>query len=155
MEIRPRSIGDRQLALVGIIPSQTLSFFSVKDRRTDSFLSLSEKKERADVVVLIKKLSSANSFVCLHLIIYINAKPRPERLSSGQAGCPPHNTCHSENAKASYNQWGLCQFVIIHTNLLPSPVILWIELGGKPKWLPMDFEYHDVMHTAPIYGTFP
>ena len=31
-----------------------------------------------------------------------------------------------------------------------QPVILWIELGGKPKWLPLNFGYHDVMYTAPI-----
>ena len=29
--------------------------------------------------------------------------------------------------------------------LPPSAVILWIELGGKPKWLPLIFGYHDVM----------
>ena len=31
--------------------------------------------------------------------------------------------------------WDLCEYVIVHTKLPPSPVILWIELGGKPKWL--------------------
>ena len=40
--------------------------------------------------------------------------------------------------------------VIVHTNLPPSPVILWIELGGKPKWLPLNFGYHDVMRTGLI-----
>ena len=27
---------------------------------------------------------------------------------------------------------------------------LWIELGGKQKWLPLNFGYNDVMRTAPI-----
>ena len=31
-----------------------------------------------------------------------------------------------------------------------SPVILWISLGGKPKWLPLKFGYHDVMRTSPL-----
>ena len=31
-----------------------------------------------------------------------------------------------------------------------SPVILWISLGGKPKWLPLKFGYHDVMRTSPF-----
>ena len=31
-----------------------------------------------------------------------------------------------------------------------SPVILWIQLGGKPKWLPLKFGYHDVMRTSSI-----
>ena len=31
-----------------------------------------------------------------------------------------------------------------------QPVILRIQLGGKPKWLPLKFGYHDVMHTGPI-----
>ena len=30
-------------------------------------------------------------------------------------------------------------------------IILWIELAGwKPKWLPLNFEYYDVMRMAPI-----
>ena len=33
---------------------------------------------------------------------------------------------------------------------LPNPVNFWIELGGKPKWLPLKFGYHDVMCTATI-----
>ena len=39
----------------------------------------------------------------------------------------------------------------IHTILPPSPVILWIELGGKPKWLPLKFGYHNLVRTAPIF----
>ena len=31
-----------------------------------------------------------------------------------------------------------------------QPVILWILLGGKPKWLPLNFGFNDVMRTAPI-----
>ena len=31
-----------------------------------------------------------------------------------------------------------------------QPVILWILLGGKLKWLPMNFGINDVMRTAPI-----
>ena len=47
-------------------------------------------------------------------------------------------------------QWGLCEYVIVHTILGGSPVILWISLGGKPKWLPLKFGCHDVMRTSPI-----
>ena len=36
-------------------------------------------------------------------------------------------------------EWGLCEYVIVHTILPPSPVILLIWLGGKPKWLPLKF----------------
>ena len=32
--------------------------------------------------------------------------------------------------------------------------ILWISLGGKPKWLPLKFVYHDLMHTSPIEAYF-
>ena len=45
-------------------------------------------------------------------------------------------------------QWGLCEYVIVHTIWGGSPVILWISLGGKPKWLPLKFGYHDVMRTC-------
>ena len=31
------------------------------------------------------------------------------------------------------------------------PVILWIELGGKPIQLPLNFGYHDVMCMAPVW----
>ena len=48
------------------------------------------------------------------------------------------------------SEWGLGEYVIVHTILPPSPVILQIELGGKPKWLPLHFGYHDVMRTSPI-----
>ena len=34
-----------------------------------------------------------------------------------------------------------------------QPIILWILLGGKPKWLPLNFGFNDVMHTAPIATT--
>ena len=47
-------------------------------------------------------------------------------------------------------QWGLCKYVIVHTIWGGSPVILWISLGGKPKWLPLKFGYHDVMRTSPL-----
>ena len=47
------------------------------------------------------------------------------------------------------SKWGLCEYIIVHTKLPPSPVILWIELGGKLKWLQLSFAYNDVMHTGP------
>ena len=47
-------------------------------------------------------------------------------------------------------KWNLCEYVIVHTKLPPSPVILWRELAGKPKWLLLNFGYHDKMHTGPI-----
>ena len=47
-------------------------------------------------------------------------------------------------------EWGLCEYVIVHTILGGSSDILWISLGGKPKWLPLKFGYHDVMSTSPI-----
>ena len=31
-----------------------------------------------------------------------------------------------------------------------QPVILWILLGGKPKWRPLNFGFNDVMRTALI-----
>ena len=48
------------------------------------------------------------------------------------------------------DQWGLCIYVIVHTIWPPSPVILWIELGGKTKWLPLKCGYHDVKRMASI-----
>ena len=53
--------------------------------------------------------------------------------------------CH-----ACKNRWGLCEYVIVHTILGGSPVILWISLGCKPKWLPLKFGYHDATRTSPI-----
>ena len=50
----------------------------------------------------------------------------------------------------AFYDWVLCEHVIVHTILGGSPVILWISLGGKPKWLPLKFGYHDVMPTSPI-----
>ena len=47
------------------------------------------------------------------------------------------------------SQWGLCECVIVHTILGGSPVIVWISLDGKPKWLPLKLGYDDVMRTSP------
>ena len=38
-----------------------------------------------------------------------------------------------------YNDISAHTSCIVHTKLPPSPAILWIELGGKPKWLPINF----------------
>ena len=38
------------------------------------------------------------------------------------------------------DQWGLAYARIHHSHHFPSPVILWIELGGKPKWLPLNLD---------------
>ena len=38
--------------------------------------------------------------------------------------------------------------------IFSQPVILWIELGDKPKWLPLNFGYHDVMRTTPLIKIF-
>ena len=48
------------------------------------------------------------------------------------------------------DQCGPCEYVITHNILGASPVILWISLCGKTKWLPLKFGYHDVMRTSPI-----
>ena len=56
----------------------------------------------------------------------------------------------TQNQLSPKVQWGLCEYVIVHTILGGSPVILRISLGGKPKWLPLKFGYHDVMRTSPI-----
>ena len=45
--------------------------------------------------------------------------------------------------------------MLIHSyHFATQPVILWIELGAKPKWLPLNFRNHDVMRTAPIMCTW-
>ena len=49
-----------------------------------------------------------------------------------------------QKTQKGFGLWDLCECVIVHTILPPSPVILWIELGGKPKWLPFNSGYHDV-----------
>ena len=45
----------------------------------------------------------------------------------------------------------MCVYIIIHTILPPSPVILWTELGGKPKWLPLNFGQHDTHCLVPVF----
>ena len=68
-----------------------------------------------------------------------------------QNGClDGHPHCGTRVVGADGEEWGLNAYVIIHSISPPSPVILLIELGGKPKWLPLNFGYHDVMRTGPI-----
>ena len=45
--------------------------------------------------------------------------------------------CVIEDAAIGHVRWGLYTYFIAHTVLVGSPVILWISLGGKPKWLPL------------------
>ena len=67
--------------------------------------------------------------------------------------CNPYK-CHKISLSLLFSpeeaKWALCEYVIVHTILGGSSVILWISLGGKPKWLPLKFGYHDVMRTSPI-----
>ena len=48
-------------------------------------------------------------------------------------------------------QRGLCESVCHRRrftwNSHPAQSCLWINLGGKPKWLPLNFGYNEVMHT--------
>ena len=48
----------------------------------------------------------------------------------------------------------VCEYIIIHALLAAQSshsVILWIELGGKPKWLPVHFGYHaHGVHKPPL-----
>ena len=53
------------------------------------------------------------------------------------------------------NNGAQCEYVIVHTIWGGSPVILWVWLCGKPKWLPLKFGYHDVMHTSSHYTCMP
>ena len=39
--------------------------------------------------------------------------------------------------------------------IVTEPVILLIELGRRPKWLPLQYGYNDVMCMAPIRAPFP
>ena len=65
---------------------------------------------------------------------------------------PKH--CHMTVSMFSFASSGPMEpvqiHVIVHTILGGSPVILWISLGGRPKWLPLKFEYLDVTCTSPI-----
>ena len=48
-------------------------------------------------------------------------------------------------------QWGLgCRNMHGSHKLPPSAVNLWMKLGGKPKRLPLNFGYHDVMRIGHI-----
>ena len=66
-----------------------------------------------------------------------------------------HNLFQNILFKPIFMKWGLREYtivhVIVHSTLPPSPVILWIELGGKSNWHPLNFGYHDEMCTSPIH----
>ena len=85
-----------------------------------------------------------------HYLIVIWMASIPHNFASKQVGDTPKR---GKTRDAQFIQkWGLCEYVIVHTILGGSPVILWISLGGKPKWLPLKFGYHDVMRTSPIHS---
>ena len=53
--------------------------------------------------------------------------------------------CQSQQTDTEIFEWDLCAYVMVHTISPPRPVILWIELGGTVKCLPLNFGYHDTM----------
>ena len=69
-------------------------------------------------------------------------------------------TCNQTFRKEIEKNWSACTHelnpmgaVRIRHSIRESatqPVILWILLCGKPKWLPLNFGFNDVMRTAPI-----
>ena len=65
--------------------------------------------------------------------------------------------CCPTGASPSYNnilpKWSLCEYVIFHTIVRHGQNILWVDLGGKPKWLPLNSGYHDRMSTSSIIAS--
>ena len=79
--------------------------------------------------------------------------PGSDHRSPLHESLPSLNTAQSELSKRVRNlatvfsilffylvRRGLCAYVILHIILPPSPVILRIELGDKPKWLPLKLD---------------
>ena len=50
----------------------------------------------------------------------------------------------------SVGQWGPCAYVIVYGNLPPSQSFCRYCWVAKPKWLPLNFGFNDVMRTASI-----
>ena len=89
------------------------------------------------------------------LVLYIMRGARLALMQYEQTDRPTDRQAHTYcNRRNFHPRWGLCPYIIVYAILPPSPVILWIELGGKPKRLPLKFGYHDVMHTAPVLCIF-
>ena len=55
---------------------------------------------------------------------------------------------HRHGCMRTLSVCGLCAYIIVHTIVPSSPVILSTELGGKPKWLPLNIGFHDIVRTA-------
>ena len=53
------------------------------------------------------------------------------KIASRGGGPALKNLRAVESEKICFNEWGLCEFVQVHTKLPPGPVlvILWIELN--------------------------
>ena len=81
-------------------------------------------------------------------------------LNSSQCQCENFN-CEATAAKdydielgpfcfvtTCNDQWALCEYVIVHTNLPPSPVISVDRAGWQAKMASIEFGYHDVMCTV-------
>ena len=53
---------------------------------------------------------------------------------------------HTSSTKAQCKTGCWCD----EKKVLEGEVILWILLGGKPKWLPLNFGFNHVRHADPI-----
>ena len=82
--------------------------------------------------------------ICTRLVIF--GFPWTSYLFPGMHTLSWLQCCH----RNSFDNGACVHLVIVHTKLPPSPVTLWIELGGSPKWLPLNFGYHDAMWITTI-----
>ena len=92
-----------------------------------------------------------NSALAVIKISLENSSNKNHDYKKSQPPPPPPPPLHIHTIFIwTWSKWDLWAYVIVHTTLPPSPVILWIELGGKPKWLPLKVGHHEVMCTASI-----
>ena len=146
-------IHQRKLALVGIIPYEILCcvFFFV--RSCSQFLYVCRRKPRESLITFMR--------TCLAIFLFPGSRSSCGCNKHRESGTARNVSLKFANAftdevtpVTNVPKWSLCEYVIVHTNLLPCPVILWLEMDRKLKWLPLNFGYHDVMRTSPIIVNF-
>ena len=96
-----------------------------------------------------------NTHTCMHAYTHTHARTHTHPHTHTHTRTRTHARIYTHmhaclHMADVHVQWGLCEYVMVHTILGGSPVILWISLGGKPKWLPLKFGYHDIMRTSPF-----
>ena len=134
----PEPLSDFALLIAGDTPSWQHAFLAYGEE-------FPERKNKSSQNPLCGAPPNKSSF-------FVNNSATLSGDSHTSVPCGTENFSKFEEIKLVFSTETMGAVRIRHSirEIATQPVILWTLLGGKPKWLPLNFGFNDVMRTAPI-----